>query len=123
MKADVKPNVGNRKYIVEKGTTPQIICCTADHRFIILPFTSGSSEAVYCVPIFQHKGEEVPMTRKTRIDSIIKNPICNEKGEIELDLLVRVNTSKDDQSVTLDGKKWTVSLLHLKVVEELIPPL
>ena len=39
-------NVGNRKYIVEQGTRPQIICSTLDHRFTILPFTSGSGEAV-----------------------------------------------------------------------------
>ena len=32
-------NVGKRKYIVEKGTTPQIICSTTDHRFTILPFS------------------------------------------------------------------------------------
>ncbi len=45
-------NVGNRKYIVEQDTTPQVICSTTDHRFTILPFTSGSSEVVCCVHIF-----------------------------------------------------------------------
>ena len=81
-------NVGNRKYIVEKGTTPQIICSTTDHRFTILPFTSGSGEAVCCVLIFQHKGEEVPMTWKSGIDITVENPVCNEKGGIDLELNV-----------------------------------
>jgi hypothetical protein len=34
-------NFGNRKYIVKHGTTPQVICSTADHQFTILSFTSG----------------------------------------------------------------------------------
>jgi hypothetical protein len=79
-------NVGNRKFIVEHGTRPQTICSTADHRFTILPFTSGSGEAVCCVIIFQHKEEEVPATWKTGIDITVKNPLRNEKGEIDLEL-------------------------------------
>ena len=79
-------NVGNRKFIVEHGTRPQTICSTADHRFTILPFTSGSGEAVCCVIIFQHKEEEVPVTWKTGIDITVENPIQNEKGEIDLEL-------------------------------------
>jgi hypothetical protein len=79
-------NVGNRKYIVECNTTPRVICNTADHRFTILPFTSGSGEAVWCVLIFQHKEEEVPMTWKTGIDITVMNPIRNDKGEIDLEL-------------------------------------
>jgi hypothetical protein len=79
-------NVGNRKYIVQHGTVPQVVCSTADHRFTILPFTSGSGEAVCCVIIFQHKEEEVPMTWKTGIDITVENPIRNEKGEIDLEL-------------------------------------
>jgi len=72
-------NVGNRKYIVKHATRPQVICSTADHRFTILPFTSGSGEAVCCVLIFQHKEEEVPVTWKTGIDITVENPIRNEK--------------------------------------------
>ncbi len=79
-------NVGNRKYIVEQDTRPQVICSTADHRFTILPFTSGSGEAVCCVIIFQHKEEEVPVTWKTGIDITVENPLRNEKGEIDLEL-------------------------------------
>ncbi len=78
--------VGNRKFIVEHGTRPQTICSTADHRFTIMPFTSGSGEAVCCVIIFQHKEEEVPATWKTGIDITVKNPLRNEKGEIDLEL-------------------------------------
>ena len=81
-------NVGNRKYIVEKGTTPQIICSTTDHWFTILPFTSGSGEAVCCALIFQHKGEEVPMIWKSVIDITVENPVCNEKEELDLELNV-----------------------------------
>jgi hypothetical protein len=79
-------NVGNRKYIVKCNTTPQVICNTADQRFTILPFTSGSIEAVCCVLIFQHKEEEVPMTWKTGIDITLTNPVCNDKGEIDFEL-------------------------------------
>lgn len=79
-------NVGNRKYIVEQDTTPQIICSTADHRFTILPFTSGSGEALCCVIIFQHKEDEVPMTWKACIDITVENPIRNKRGEIDLEL-------------------------------------
>ncbi len=81
-------NVGNRKYMVEHDTRPQVICSTADHRFTILPFTSGSGEVVCCVLIFQHKEEEVPVTWKTGIDITVENPIRNEKGEIDLELNV-----------------------------------
>jgi hypothetical protein len=75
-------SVGNIKYIVKQGTTPQVVCSTADQRFTILPFTSGSVEAVCCVIIFQHKEEEVPMTWKTGINTTVENPICNERQEI-----------------------------------------
>jgi hypothetical protein len=75
-------NLGNRKYIVEHGTIPQVICSTADHRFTILPFPSGSGEAICCVIIFKHKEEEVPMTGKTGIDITVENPIRNEKEKL-----------------------------------------
>ena len=78
--------VANRKYIVEHGTVPQVICNTSDHRFTILPFTSGSGEAVCCVLIFQHKEDEIPMTWKTGIDITVENPLRNEKGEIDLEM-------------------------------------
>ena len=69
--------MGLRKYIVKQGTTPQVICSTADHMFTILPFTSDLGEAVCCVIIFQHKEREVPMAWKTGINILVKNPICN----------------------------------------------
>jgi hypothetical protein len=52
-------NNGNRKFIVEHAARPQTICSTVDHRFTILPFTSGSGEAVCCIKIFQYREEEV----------------------------------------------------------------
>ena len=70
--------MGLRKYIVKQGTTPQVICSTADNRFTILAFTSGSGEAVCCGIIFQHKEEEVSVTWKTGIDITVENPLRNE---------------------------------------------
>ena len=83
---DPDRSLGNIKYIVKQGTTPQVICSTADQRLTILPFTSGSVEAVCCVIIFQHKEEEVPMTWKTGMDITVENTIHNKRGEIDLEL-------------------------------------
>ena len=79
-------NVGNRKYIVEQGTRPQLICNTLDHRFTILPFTSSSGEAVCCMLIFQHKKDEVPMTWKTGTNITVENSIHDKQGENDLEL-------------------------------------
>ena len=51
-------HVGGQRYIVERGTVPQTIASTTDHKFTLLPFTSASGEAVCCVVIFQGKQSE-----------------------------------------------------------------
>ena len=81
-------NVGNRKYIMEQSTRPQIFCSTLDHRFTILPFTSDSGKAVCCMLIFQHKEDKVPMTWKTEIDITVENSIRNEQEEMDLELSI-----------------------------------
>ena len=72
-------NIGNRKYIVQRGDIPQTPCCTNEHRFTILPFTSGSGEAVCCVIIFQKGSPGVPMNWKTGIDETV-TPFRNTTG-------------------------------------------
>ena len=54
-------NVAGTKFIVERGTVPQSMASTTDHRFILLPFTSKNGEAVCCVIIFQSKQKKVPL--------------------------------------------------------------
>ena len=77
---------GNTKYIVERGTLPQtIICCTNDHRFTVLPFTSASGHAVCCVIIFQHANKELPILWKSGVDILVE-PVKNANGEIEYGL-------------------------------------
>ena len=46
-------HVGGRQFIVQKGTVPQTIASTTDHKFTLLPFTSASGEAVCCAVLFQ----------------------------------------------------------------------
>ena len=41
-----------RTYLCQPGLVPQTMCCTNEHRFTVLPFTSASGEAVCCVIIF-----------------------------------------------------------------------
>ena len=77
--------VGNTKYIVERGTLPQTICCTNDHRFTVLPFTSASGHAVCCVVIFQHANKELPILWKSGVDILVE-PARNANGEIEYGL-------------------------------------
>ena len=60
-------HVGGQKFVVERGTTPQIMSSTTDHKFTLLPFTSASGEAVCCAIIFQGKGV-VPSTWRTGVD-------------------------------------------------------
>jgi hypothetical protein len=56
-------HVGGQKFVVERGTTPQIMASTTDHKFTLLPFTSASAsgKVVCCCIIFQGKGD-VPAT-------------------------------------------------------------
>ncbi len=44
--------VGGQQFIVQKGTVPQTIASTTDHKFTLLPFTLAPSEAVCCTVIF-----------------------------------------------------------------------
>jgi hypothetical protein len=60
-------HVGGQRFVVERGTTPQTMASTTDHKFTLLPFTSASGEAVCCAIIFQGKGT-VPATWRTGID-------------------------------------------------------
>ena len=70
--------------IVERGDVPQTMCCTNDHKFTILPFTSASGEAVCCVIIFKGASKEVPQLWKTGVDVTV-TPLRNEHGEIDLE--------------------------------------
>ncbi len=79
-------HVGGQQFILEKGTVPQTIASTADHKFTLLPFTLASGEAVCCAVIFQGKHTEVPATWRTGVDFCI-TPILSEDGnEINIGL-------------------------------------
>ena len=76
---------GSQKFVVERGTTPQIMSSTTDHKFTLLPFTSASGEAICGAIIFQGKGE-VPATWRTGVDHSV-TPILTEDGkEFDLEL-------------------------------------
>ncbi|KAL3804780.1 hypothetical protein ACHAW5_001887 [Stephanodiscus triporus] len=77
-------HVGGQKFVVQRGTAPQIMSSTTDHKFTMLPFTSASGEAVCCVIIFQGKGG-VPATWRTGVDHSV-TPILAVDGEFHLEL-------------------------------------
>ena len=77
--------VGGTKYLCKKGTTPQMMACTNDHRFTVLPFTSGSGEAVCCAVIFQSKTGEVLINCKSGVDIRSDDPLRNGHGEIDFE--------------------------------------
>ena len=79
-------HIGGQKVIGQRGITPQIMCCTNDHKFTILPFTSASGEAVCCVVIFKCQSEEVPQLWKTGVDITVENPARDENGEIDFQM-------------------------------------
>ena len=62
-------HVGGQRYIVERGTVPQTIASTTDHKFTLLPFTSTSGKAECCAVIFQGKHNEVLATWRTGVIS------------------------------------------------------
>ena len=78
-------HIGGQKSICERGTVPQITCCTNDHKFTILPFTSASGEGVCCVVIFKCSSSELPRDWKTGIDVTV-DPVRDEHGKIDLKL-------------------------------------
>ena len=79
-------HVGGQRLIVERGTVPQIIACTTDHKFTLHPFTSASGHAVCCVVIFQGKQGKVPAIWRTGIDHTV-TPIFTADGkEIDFEL-------------------------------------
>jgi hypothetical protein len=82
---------GGQKCVVERGTTPQIMALTSDHKFTLLPFTSASGEAVCCCIIFQGKGD-VPATWRSGVDLTV-TPILTEDGK-ELDLELNFGVGK-----------------------------
>jgi hypothetical protein len=45
------------KYLVGFGQVPRTACSTTDHRFTVLPFTSGSGAPVLLVVMFHGQGE------------------------------------------------------------------
>ena len=53
-------HVGGEKLVVERGSVAQVMASTTDHKFTLLPFTSASGKAVYCVVIFQSKKRKCP---------------------------------------------------------------
>jgi hypothetical protein len=85
-------HVSGQKFVVERGTTPQIMALTTDNKFTLLPFTPASGKAVCCCIIFQGKGD-VPATWRTGVDLTV-TPILTEDG-IELDLDVNFGEGKN----------------------------
>ena len=79
-------HIAGTKYIVGRGTVPQILCSSNDHTFTILPFTSASGKAVCCVVIFKSPTEKVPILWKTGMDITVANPAKNSKGKIDFQL-------------------------------------
>ena len=86
-------HVGGQKFVVERGTTPQIMASTTDHKFTLLLFTSASAsgKVVCCCIIFQGKGD-VPATQRTGVDLTV-TPILTEDGK-ELDLELNFGEGK-----------------------------
>ena len=85
-------HVGGQQFIVQKGTVPQTIASTTDHKFTLLPFTSASGEAVCCAVIFQGKLTEIPATWRTGVDVRV-TPIMTENGE-EIDVEMYLGKGK-----------------------------
>ena len=80
-------DVAGTTYICPKGTVPQIMCCTNDHRFTVLPFTSASGKAICCVIIFQSdRVDEVPIHWRTGIDVQVTDPVLDEYGKPDMNL-------------------------------------
>ena len=63
--------IGGEKLVEEAGIVLQRILSTTDHRFTMLPFTSGSGEAVCCVMIFQSETGEVPSLWQQGHDKLV----------------------------------------------------
>ena len=72
------------KYVVAVGQVPKTSCVTTDHRFTLLPITSGSAGPVLCVAIFQGKGSQVPAIWTSGIDITI-TPVRDSDGNIAKD--------------------------------------
>jgi hypothetical protein len=95
-------HVGGQQFVVEKGTVPQTIASTTDHKFTLLPFTSASGKAVCCAVIFQGKHTEVPATWRTRVDFRI-TPILTEDGK-EIDIVLNFGDGTGGPSCIYNGK-------------------
>ncbi len=78
-------HVGGQRYM-ERGTVPQTIASTTDHKFTLLPFTSASGEAVCCVVIFQGKQSEVPATWRTGVDLTVTQILTADGNKIDMDI-------------------------------------
>ncbi len=76
-------NVAGTKFITKKGTVPQQMASTKDHRFTLLPFTSATGDAVCCVVIFKSDKIEPDFEVKMGID-VRKKPSRNNIGEIDI---------------------------------------
>ena len=69
---------------METGTVPQRISPTANHQFTMLPFTSGSGEAVCCVMIVQSETGEVPSLWRQGQDKLV-DLIRDADGNVTLE--------------------------------------
>ena len=78
-------NIAGTKFVVERGTIPQMRACTNDHRFTLLPVTSASGNAVCCIVIFQSELEEVPIHWQSGIDITVE-PVKGADGKIDAKL-------------------------------------
>ncbi len=47
---------GGQKFVVERGTAPQIMPSTTDHKFSFLPLTSASRDSLLCNNISGKRG-------------------------------------------------------------------
>ena len=63
-------HVGGQKFVIEYGTVLQIVASATDHKFMLLPFTSTTSEAVCCVIIFQSKQDGVPANGQQALTTV-----------------------------------------------------
>jgi hypothetical protein len=79
-------HVGGQHMVVENETVPQIMACTTDHKFTLLPFISASGEAVCCVVIFQRKQGTVHASWRTGIDYKVRPVLTGDGKEIDFEL-------------------------------------
>ena len=110
-------NIAGTKYLIKKGTTPQCMASTMDHRFTVLPFTSGNGKAVLCVVIFQcSEAQQLPLTWTWGVD-IHVTPIIDSAGQISFkQTMGTTSTSPPDHHAFFEVSTYLVKCISPKVV-------